>query len=109
MRKIKGLKKACGEMNNNKNLNRTVMYDRGTGEVWIDVFADQNSWNEYHDKNIISVMSKREGMWNNYEHTSMAEIREAIERRVVEEKAEEEMFNALEKEGDELIKKGYYV
>ena len=77
--KIKGIKKACSEMNNNKTLNRKVMYDQETGEVWVDTFVDENSYNQYSSGSIVRVLKKREGMWNKYEHTTMEEIRNAVE------------------------------
>jgi hypothetical protein len=54
--KIKGLKKACGDLNGYRKFTRHVMYDRRDNTVWIDVFTDCNSWNEYNSDNIIRVM-----------------------------------------------------
>ena len=85
IKKINGIKKACSEINNNKNLNRSIMYNARTGEVFVDCFADENSWNEYHDSDIVRISKIREGMWNNYVHTSMAQIKVLINCHVTYE------------------------
>jgi hypothetical protein len=54
--KVKGLKKACGDLNGYRKFTRHVMYDKSDNTVWVDVFYDCNSWNEYHDHDIICVM-----------------------------------------------------
>ena len=59
MLKITGIKKAIGEYKNwlAQDWRRTanIMLDKSTGEIWTDCFLDCNSWNEYHNKNIISL------------------------------------------------------
>lgn len=58
---MKGLKKASGET---KDLSGyytgayvELFYDRSTGEIWTvyQFSLGQNSWTEYHDKNIIKT------------------------------------------------------
>jgi hypothetical protein len=53
------LERACDVINNSTNLARRVMFDMSDGSVWVDVFASLNSWNEYHDSDIIEVCSLR--------------------------------------------------
>lgn len=58
---IKGLKKASSATWNagyNSGWYFDIMYDRSTGQVWTDTHYSigQNSWNEYHDSDIIRVL-----------------------------------------------------
>ena len=63
--KIKGLKKAIGEYKaaNNGGYYDShygkLMLDISTGKIWCDEFESigHNSWNEYHDSNIIDLAS----------------------------------------------------
>jgi hypothetical protein len=84
MKKIKGLKKACSEINNNRNLYNRVMFDMGDKTVWIDSFPSSNSWNDYHDKNIINAGNVPEGIWDGYAHVSMSQIQDMIIRAVAQ-------------------------
>lgn len=53
--KIKGIKKATGDINSAKY---GIMYfDMSDGEVWTNVYADNNSWTEYASESIIRVVS----------------------------------------------------
>ena len=65
MTKIKGLKKAIGEY---KTANKggyydpyygKLMFDKSTGKIWCDEFVSigHNDWKEYHDSDIIDVVS----------------------------------------------------
>lgn len=47
--KITGIKKAMSDYNNNhKRLHCYFMCDTLTGEVWVDMFPDENSYNNYN-------------------------------------------------------------
>ena len=77
MNKIKGIKTAVGIINNNRNLNHNIITDGVT--VWVDAFADTNSWHDYHYKTIKCI-----GKWRAYpfcnDNIKMADIQEMIER-----------------------------
>lgn len=55
--KIKGIKKAVGEFNNDPNAVR-IYLDKKKLEVWANVYASLSEWDEYHDENIIEVASR---------------------------------------------------
>lgn len=79
--KIEGIKKIAGESKSlsgyHSGLYLQVNYDRKSGEAWTDSHCSlgQNSWRKYSDSNIINC-------GNLSEPTTMAEIREMIERAV---------------------------
>jgi len=51
--RITGIKKAMGDYNRyHDRLHCYFMLDTATGEVWVDTFADGNSYNEYHSKSV---------------------------------------------------------
>jgi hypothetical protein len=57
--KITGAKQAIGEYNNwiNRNWRYTanIMFDKSNGKIWTDTFIDKNTWNCYHDNDVISL------------------------------------------------------
>jgi len=62
--KLTGIKAAVGEYQSCQpktgrmpSLYVSIMIDMGTGRVWADTFSDCNSWNQYKDKNVRSVLS----------------------------------------------------
>lgn len=74
--KIKGLKKASGETETYTQRDgryNEIFYDRESGEVWtmFQCCLGQNSWTQYHNKNIIKVC-------NTSKHMTMQEIADAI-------------------------------
>lgn len=82
---IKGLKKASGETCNYGAYSAQydeIFYDRTTGEVWTkyQVSLGQNSWTEYHDKDIMWIC-------NTQRHMTMQEIADAIRDKLREEVA----------------------
>lgn len=51
--KIHGIKKAVSDYkNNHERLHCVIYFDLDDGKVWTDVFADGNSYNDYHSKTI---------------------------------------------------------
>jgi len=74
--KIKGIKNAVSEINNNRQLCHNVVTD-GV-RVWVDSFADQNSWNSYIDKSVRCI-----GSWINYplcyDNIKMLDIKKMLE------------------------------
>ena len=78
MKKIKGLKKVVGEINANRDLFCTVLLDSKTNELWCDGFPSGNSWNEYRNPSIKFITRIPSGIFDNYRHITMAEIREAV-------------------------------
>lgn len=64
--KITGIKKAIGEYKYwiSQDWMRTanIMLDKSTGKVWADCFLNCNSWIEYHDEDVISLLSYIRGM-----------------------------------------------
>jgi hypothetical protein len=77
-KKIKGLRKACSEINQNRGLHYKVMYNVVTREVWVDGFVDCNGWCEYADENVKNVGQIPQGIWDDYRHIYQAEIAEMI-------------------------------
>lgn len=59
--KITGIKKAIIEFNDwisyDWRRRANIMLNTSTGEVWTDCFLDCNTWKEYHDKSIVSLLS----------------------------------------------------
>lgn len=94
--KMIGLKKAVSAMPdyNNDGLYLQVSYDKETGDILTELHCSlgQNSWLEYHDKNIITI--------GNYQSASMQtladDIAEEIEMREMEEQNRAEEMEALE-------------
>jgi hypothetical protein len=78
MKKIKGLKKVVGEINDNRSSFCVVMLDTQNDELWMDCFADGNSRNEYRNPSIKFITRIPSGIFDNYRHITMAEIREAV-------------------------------
>ena len=53
MKKLRGLKKAVGDYQNNcKRLHCVICLDLEDGHIWTDVYADSNSYSVYHSKSI---------------------------------------------------------
>ena len=82
MLKIKGIKKIAGESKALCDFYAgrylQLNYNKKTGKAWTDYFCSlgQNSWKEYHDKNIINC-------GNITEQVTMAQIREMIEMAIM--------------------------
>ena len=83
MLKIKGLKKIAGETKGLKGYYSgeylQLNYDAKTGEAWTDYHYSlgQNSWCQYHDKNILRC-------GNISRPKTMKEIRVMIEQKMLE-------------------------
>lgn len=78
--KMTGLKKASGETKDLTGAHGEylqISYDTGTGQILTDyhVSLGQNSWSQYHDRNIITVCNATRPM-------KMEEIAQAIEDRI---------------------------
>lgn len=72
---IKGLKKAVGEYNKWQEQAR-IYFDKNELEVWANVYPGGNeSWDNYHDKNIVEVASKRGAVANDNDYLSMRELK----------------------------------
>ena len=53
MQKLHGLKKAVGDYQNNcGRLHCVICLDLEDGHIWTDVYADSNSYADYHSKTI---------------------------------------------------------
>lgn len=73
--KIKGLKKAVGDFNNWDEQAR-IYFDKQELKVWTNVYPGGNeSWDEYHDPNIVEVVSKRGAVANDNDYLSMRELK----------------------------------
>src|SRR5690625_455890 len=73
--KIKGIKKAVGEYNNWQEQAR-IYFDKEDLEVWTNVYPSGNeSWDEYHDENVVQVASKRGMIANDNDYLSMRELK----------------------------------
>lgn len=73
--KITGLKKAVGDYNDWQEQAR-VYFDTKDLEVWTNVYSGGNeSWDEYHDNNIIEVVNKRGMLANDNDYLSMRELK----------------------------------
>lgn len=59
--KVTGIKKAIGEWRDWTSRSRSyaanIMLDRSTGEVWTDCFTNTESWKEYRDPDVISLLA----------------------------------------------------
>ena len=94
--KMVGLKKAVSEMpgENYNGLYLEVHYDKSDGKILTNFHCSlgQNSWSEYHDKNIITI--------GNYQSATMQtladDIAEKIEMQEAEEQNRAEEMAALE-------------
>ena len=81
-RKISGLKKASGATQNYGHFSGhyvEIFYDRSTGEGWTNeqYSLGQNTWTEYHDKDICKIC-------NASRHMTMQQIADAINDRRAE-------------------------
>ncbi len=73
--KIKGLKKAVSEFNKWDEQAR-IYFDKNELEVWTMVYPGGNeSWENYHDENIIEVASKQGAVANDNDYLSMRELK----------------------------------
>ena len=79
--KIKGIKKAVGEFNNNPNAVR-IYFDPNEKEVWANIYASLNERDEYHDKSIVEIMNKQNAPFGNDASTSMRELQKLCENAV---------------------------
>lgn len=73
--KIKGIKKAVGDFNKDPNAVR-IYFDKQDLEVWANVYASLNEWDEYHDKDVVEIASRE-----NFEDRTIT-MRELTERCV---------------------------
>jgi len=72
---IKGIKKAVGEFNNWQEQAR-IYFDMEDLHVWTNVYPGGNeSWDNYHDKNIVEVVSKRGMVAQDNDYLSMRELK----------------------------------
>ena len=82
---IKGIKKATGDYNKIneggyiRRLYGDLMLDRETGDLWVDEYADVNSYNRY-DKSSIVVLFRRVRKDADADRVTMAEVKEAAQR-----------------------------
>jgi hypothetical protein len=100
---IKDKKKANDEVKsfNNWQGAANIMYDIEDGEIWTDVFADDNSFKSYHSDTIICIVSKDNFQGRNGK-TSLEKvlkyIPKAIETWESDKREEEEYWKALREE-----------
>ena len=74
--KIIGIKSATGIFNNYQGCVR-IYLDKSTGKVWANEFISGNSWINYNDDDIITILSKStSSIWERDNKTSMKELRE---------------------------------
>lgn len=86
MTKLTGIKKAVGEYNNWQG-HAEIMLDKESGKVWCDVFASGQEWKNYHDENVVRLLTKAiNSMWERDDTTSMREINEKAKESMKEEK-----------------------
>lgn len=79
MEKVTGYKKAVGTFNDWVG-HAKIMYDSSDKTVWCDVFASCSEWDNYHNEDIVCLVSKGEWrMDTNWDKTTMAEVLEEIE------------------------------
>lgn len=78
MRKFIGVKRAAGATKGLNGWNGQVQinYDPSDDTVWADYFPDVNSWEEYHDRGIISFFTRYP--------MSMLEIKSQITMEIAE-------------------------
>ena len=55
--KISGLKSAAGDTHHDANNYHRIYLDRGTGEIWTNLYVSSQDWSEYDDSDIIEVCS----------------------------------------------------
>jgi len=79
IKRFTGIKQAVGHFNNHQG-HAEIMLDKESGKVWCDVFASGQEWKEYHDKNVVRLLTKAiNSMWERDDTTSMREINEKAE------------------------------
>ena len=77
---IKNLKAACSFTRRNNNWGyTTISVDITTGELFTDWHYDQNSWTEYHDRDIVCVCTTHKAL-------TMADIKTAAEEAIAQER-----------------------
>lgn len=72
--KIYGINKVVGDINRSRNLYHHITLDKRTGEIWSDKHIGCNSWSEWHSREIVVVGVIREGIWDNYQRYTRADI-----------------------------------
>ena len=82
--KLKGIKQAVGDYQwcqpkagHIACLHATIMIDMGTGRVWTDIFSDCNSWNQYKDKNVRSVLNNY--YFGQFDNVNMKTVKDTCE------------------------------
>jgi len=76
--KIKGLKKAVGDFNNWQGA-ATVYLDKKEMKVWTNVYTNGGDWDDYHDQNIVQVLSKAtNSILERDNKTTMRQLSEAV-------------------------------
>lgn len=78
--KIKGLENAMRDFNKWQGV-ATIKLDLDTNEAWTDVFTSCNDWIEYHSKNIVTVLSKR-NIHQRDKRTSRKELKSLVSQLV---------------------------
>lgn len=83
--KINGLKKATGDYNKIneggyiRRLYGDLMLDRETGDLWVDEYADVNSYKRYYKSSIV-VLFPRHRKDSDADRVTMAEVKAAAQR-----------------------------
>ena len=82
--KLKGIKQAVGEYQRCQpkpgrmsSLYVSIMVDMGTGRVWADTFCDCNSWNQYKDRNVRSVLNNY--YFGQFDNVNMKTVKDTCE------------------------------
>ena len=81
MIKLTGVKNVVTEAKNNlgkNNLYLQINVDKTTGKVWSDLHCSigQNSWNNYHDSDILNCGNISD------KNITMAEVKTMVERKI---------------------------
>jgi len=78
------IEKGSIEKLNGQNPTR-IYYDRETSKVWVNVYADGNSFDNYHSGDIIEVRQPVEADWSKWTKKNVVEsIRWTLEQTQIE-------------------------
>ena len=81
---ITGIKKAVSEFNNWTQGGARIYFDKTDKKVWCNIYPDGNSWDDYHDANIVELTHKGFSMASQWNKITMVELKELCEQTEAE-------------------------
>ena len=93
--KLIGIKKAVGNYNRQNGTARIYLNIK-SGEIWTNEYSDGNSWTDYHNPNILNILSKGTRISSGNETTSMIDLQEIADAAIRRDNQERAYYAKIE-------------